>query len=255
MQEERTGAYLHIYAEGRNPSGRDVQNLCSMIETCVAMSVIEHACAADKSGSSRYTIGREYEDYLRMKYFEFSKPLKTSIEMLTTLVFAATLRTPSQDPGLLKDSQSSRDAMDFYERTMRRLRHEFLEAAAAETELDKTIGLSNSPRLSDVNEWIALKYGNQLLETKSIQTTNSIELLFNVIAVGSILGFQHIPEIKDMAIYTDQVFRDWMGKSKRTSNTTFKIPSLPPSMERTLAQFKEVELTQNSEGWSLKLKR
>ncbi|MFM6399447.1 MAG: hypothetical protein ACKPFF_22460, partial [Planktothrix sp.] len=110
----------------------------------------------------------------------------------------------------------------FFAEELHHLRHELHGASRnfkdPESHLNN-IGLRQSPKFNDFNEWVSVKYGNRILDTQYISTTNSIELLFNLIAIGGILGFQHIPEIKDIAIYSEQVFKDWMGKSKKTNNS------------------------------------
>ena len=39
---------LHIYIEGANPSGRDIHNFCTMIESSIVISVLEYQRKSDK---------------------------------------------------------------------------------------------------------------------------------------------------------------------------------------------------------------
>jgi hypothetical protein len=122
------------------------------------------------------------------------------------------------------------------------------------------VTLRNNPKILDFNEWVSDRFGNRILETESISTSNSIELVFSLASVGAILGFQHISEIKDIVIYAEGALRNWLGMNGNSCNSdvkgrNIKIPSLPLSMERTISKFDNVELSQSNEGWTIKLKR
>jgi hypothetical protein len=116
--------------------------------------------------------------------------------------------------------------------------------------------LSNGARFEDIEEWIGADFGNRLIEIVEINTKNSIELVLNLCSMGAILGFQHIPEIKDIVPYLETVIKSWMGRaSGEKREADIKLPAIPPSLAKTIAMFNDVELKADKNGWRLTLKR
>lgn len=250
---------LHIYIEGANPSGRDIHNFCTMIESSIVISVLEYQRKSDKDFKF-YNLNNEYEEFLKKKYVQHDYGLDETIERLTNLVIASVFREPyyTFDPKREMEFQRSRNNYREFREELNYLRHEIHRSSRRFRDRENILekhNLKNSPRILDFDEWVSQKYGNNILNTERVETTNSIELFFNLMSVGAILGFQNIPEIKDMALYMEVMFNNWIGKIKSNNNSEIKIPSLPISMERTISKFDEVELTQNADGWTIRLKK
>lgn len=247
---------IAVYAEGPNPTGRDVQNISAMFEVAAYMATVNF-CFKRESDKYRDMV-TSYNDFILYKYFSGSSKADKSYNTLVDLVIASFIRLPFSVDGLdtdLKDKMRFRtsERLSDIESQIYRLRHE--------THRNEDIvwkkGLISSPDFLDLNEWLAVDYGNRLVEVAEINTKNSIELLFNIASMGAILGFQNIPEIKDSALYIESVIKGWMTK-ENTHNPQALIgfPKLPVSLERTICKYDDVELSQSKEGAiTIKLKR
>ena len=63
---------MHVYVAGSNPSARDIQNLCIMFESAIALSIfnINHNA---KNENSDNTLNKEYTEFLREKYIQYDE--------------------------------------------------------------------------------------------------------------------------------------------------------------------------------------
>jgi len=244
--------HLTVYIEGKNPSGRDIQNFCAMIEACSVLSVLDFQIKSNKN--FRFgDIATEYNDFLAEKYMTNNDGLYDVVERMTNLVMLTAVKQPmmaiveSNNKSSYVNSKS--EYLDVLVDAFEKKSASYIKNRA----IDR-LSLYHYPILQDFNEWIAYKFGNKLLETEHVATTNSIEFIFNLISITAILGYQNIPEIKDMALYIEGVFGHWMGKQNYTKSD-IKIPTLPRSMASTIDKFDDVEIEVTNEGVKIKLKK
>jgi len=115
---------LHVYIEGANPSGRDIQNFCIMIESSLVVSVLNYQCESDNEFSA-YKINNEYEGFLKEKYVTYDYGVDETVERLTNLVIASVSREPFiLDPKREFEFKKSSRNMGRLEDELEYLRHE-----------------------------------------------------------------------------------------------------------------------------------
>lgn len=240
---------ISVYAEGPNPTGRDVQNISAMFEVSAFISTVN--LSSDQEDFSFWEMSQKYDEYVERKYELASENSNDSFNRLADLVLASLIRMPV--------SREEYDPKFQYSKRYRGLDREIdfirneLHKGNRRTEKK---GLRSGANFNDLNEWLSEDYGNRLVEISEINTKNSIELIFNICSMGAILGFQHMPEVKDSALYIESIFKGWLSKKQvKGENTEIKLPSLPVSLERTISKYDDVEIEQTKDGWSLKLKR
>lgn len=237
---------VSIYAEGPNPTGRDLQNLTAMFEVASFIAMVN--LLQEEKGFSFWKMEEKYSDFIRSKYEIASDE---SFNKLADLVLASLVRMPylpeEFDPKF-KERRWFRD-LDEEIHLIRRELHRGGER------LDNK-SLRSGADFNDLNEWLSLDYGNRLVEVSEINTKNSIEVIFNICSMAAILGFQHMPEVKDSVLYIESVFKGWLSKEPiKEKNSEIKLPSLPISLERTISKYDEVVINQKNDGWEIKLKR
>lgn len=97
--------------------------------------------------------------------------------------------------------------------------------------------------LEDFSGWVAIDIGCNTLITKEIQPGKSIEFVFDIAAVTTLLGLQEYPYAKEIIGYAISVLRGYIGSWKRPSPTPqVKPPAIPPSMVRLIGQYDDVRL-------------
>lgn len=272
-----------MYAEGPNPSGRDIHNLTGLMEIAIVISYLNTA-AIEKDRVRE--IRQNYRDFLSNKYNQQSSVhSKVNHQLLGITTRLLETRRFIDDQYNIKydilnkfDRPISREderyktwfiqyAERVYENTQRydkeidELRRRIISVEENILQEEPRYiwrkSLVEEPEYHDFNEWIATEYGPYILPVQEVRTTKSIEILFNIASVGAILGFQSTPQIKDMVLYAESIFKDWMGRAKISKDKPWvvKIPHIPASVERTISKYDDVEISCNETGWTFKLKR
>ena len=97
--------------------------------------------------------------------------------------------------------------------------------------------------LEDFAGWVSIDIGRNNLETKEIRPGKSIEFVFDIAAITTLLGLQEYPYAKDIIGYAVGVLRGYIGSWKKPSPTPqAKPPALPQSMVRLMGQYDDVHL-------------
>ena len=225
---KKTTSNICLYVEGGNPSARDLQNLCAMFEIASVIATVNISLENDNTEYSHFE--EKFSDFIDKKYVLPRPEILSSRE-------ESNQRKRSHRTGNAGEEIASTGLTNVLDI----IRHS---------------RLSRRSKFEDFNEWCATDYGNDLIEITEVNTKNSIELLFNISSIAAIVGFQHVPEIKETVLYIESVFNGWLQKKySPAENDTIAIPKLPISVERTICQYDEVEISYSKKEWLIKLKR
>ena len=114
------------------------------------------------------------------------------------------------------------------------------------------VGLSGTPRIDDIVDWVSSELGDEFLLTNMIVPSGSIEFVFDALAIAAYLGLQDYPALKETMEYTLATLKTWIGRTPKRKVST---PELSPPLLRLMARYDDVSLSIDGDRFDIRLKR
>ena len=255
---------IKLYVPGGLPSGQELAQLLTIIESALVWSPIAIAFDEREKARNKYyrSSGEEEKkakkekDYLadKLKSFETSfrqyitnkyKPLLLEVSGGETLPdiprYLDILRLLLKEERFeeRKPHPEIRHLIDDLEHALRKpYRKERIDEVISELSFN-----GERFNLEDFAGWVSIDIGRNTLKTKEIRPDKSIEFVFDIAAITALLGLQEYPYAKDIIGYTVGVLRGYIGSWKKPSPAPqVKPPALPQSMIRLMGQYDDVRL-------------
>jgi hypothetical protein len=233
---------LRVHVEGKRLSLRQVQYLCSMTETALLWACLDILTEDAAYGNAINTdIGKDYMKFLRRRHAPV-RQLEGEVRSILRAAIAPLYfanRKQEEDPRefdhVLYEIERALPRRDLEDRSL----DEFLE-------------------FEDFTEFVVERYGDRVLPVSEVSSERSVDLVFSLAALMSVVfAPENRAAVDEVLGRAKRVIESWIGKTESKSKThVLSFPSLPRSLERTIAQYDEVEVRTTQKGeFEMHLKR
>ncbi|GEM_PF-6618815 len=268
---------LSFYVPGGLPSARDLQGLLLILESSLVWAVVARTEKAKNDAWVRVTqTSGEEEEECRREWRELkarSQAFKKSfsdflVRKYRPLLFDAHSWVGSPPPpdlhslmDVLRRRAGSTEESSWLEEEISNALRDLREMCSPESRsrrITRSRELDGSDfHIADFNEWIAAEFGRELLPTQKIRPGKSVEFIFDMVAITSMVVLQDHDVAKEIIVYTMAVLRAWMGKRPKVgpSSQTIKVPRLTGPLLQLMGRYDEVELEVKEDRLRLVLKR
>jgi hypothetical protein len=242
---------LRVHVEGEMLYGRDIQNLCSLVEVALVWAGLDIETEHAPYGIAINTpIGGKYQTFLNRRYseqFELTDQTERLLRAsLAPLFFAVKAR--DKETHITPDNMADRD----FDYMIREISQSFRRPWVPDRQLDKSL------YYDDLSEFILDHYGDKILPAIEVKTSNSVDFIFSLAAVlAAFLQPESRTVLDDILRRAKDVIDAWIGKFQQPSKKrVISVPILPKSVERTITKFNTVEIKVHSDGsYELRLER
>ena len=271
MNEDAQRYELNFYIPGKIPSARELSRLLTAIEASLMWGYVlwmkdyhadahrKYKAESDKGkpeDKAAWAVFRPVDEMWK----ELQKSFKVFLIQKYKMVAAATIAA--------QYDQFSSDVHNFSYAYRSSSREEsasalnlvippsvppltrITEEKALEDFVEK-VGLSGTPRIDDIVDWVSSELGDEFLLTNRVIPSGSIEFVFSALTIATYLGLQDLPALKESMAYTLATLKAWLG---RTPEKKVSTPQLSPSLLRLIARYENVSLSIDGNSIEIRLK-